>query len=88
VVFDRSIKATLCSLVDDGFSAAWMGVEGLFADPPWLFTPEMMTGGVLAACTRQTGYLTALQLDAPFRALEDADLTSIREATLHLAGTD
>jgi hypothetical protein len=84
--FDRSIQKLLCGLVAEGFSAAWIGLEGHFADPPRLFVPDEMTGGVLAACSGKTGFLPAVRLDAPLRAISDSDLLALREACGDLAG--
>lgn len=83
--FDESAQELLCGLVAEGFAAAWIGLEGYFADPPRLFVPDTMTGGVLAACSGETGFLPAVQLDAPLRAITDFDLLALREACGGLA---
>lgn len=79
--FKNSIRRVLCGLVDEGYPVAWIGVEGSFVDPPELFVPEAMPGGVLAACSAQTGILVAVDLDLPLEAISDAEMLRLREAS-------
>jgi hypothetical protein len=83
--FDQSVQELLCGLVADGFAVAWIGLEGHFADPPSLFLPTTMAGGVLAACSRETGFLPAVELDTPLRAITDDYLLALRHASGGLA---
>jgi hypothetical protein len=83
--FRDSIRQLLCGLVGEGYSAAWVGIDGSFVDPPELFMPKAMSGGVLAACSDTTGFLEAVDLDEPFRALSDEDMLRLREASGGLA---
>jgi hypothetical protein len=84
--FDDLVAALLRTLVDDGFSVAWLGGEVLFASPPWLFSPDAMSGGVLAAYSVPTGLISPLRLDAPLASVSDADLLALRAATSGVAG--
>lgn len=83
--FRDSIRQVIGGLIDDGYSVAWIGMEGFFADPPSLFMPDAMSGGVLAACSRETGFLLAIDLDAPLQALTDSEMLRLREASLGFA---
>lgn len=83
--FERSVRDVLCGLVAEGFSASWIGLEGYFVDPPRLFLPEAMTGGVLAACSGETGFLPAVRLDLPLQAITDCGLLALRNACGGLA---
>ena len=87
VTFRESISALLHGLIDEGWSVAWIGVEGSFVDPPELFSPEAMPGGVLAACSTDTGFIEAVDLDLPLRALSDPRLLALREASRGLASS-
>jgi hypothetical protein len=86
--FRDSMRRVLCGLVGDGYTAAWIGIEGSFVDPPDLFTAEAMPESVLAACSAETGYLVAVDLDLPLQALPDNDLAALREASGDLAGAE
>lgn len=47
-----AVRVALASLVGAGCSVAWVGAEGLpFYDPPGLFDPTCISGGVLAWMT-------------------------------------
>lgn len=83
--FEHSVQELLCGLVAEGFAAAWIGLEGYFVDPPRLFLPEAMTGGVLAACSGETGFLPSVQLDLPLQAIADCGLLALRHACGGLA---
>jgi len=86
--FDRSLRDLLCGLVSGGFAVAWIGLEGYFADPPHLFLPDAMSGGVLAACSGKTGFVPAVRLDEPLHAITDDGLLALREACGDLATGD
>ncbi len=84
-VFRNSMRRVLCALVEEGYSVAWIGIDGSFVDPPELFIPESMSGGVLAACSKATGFLAGVDLDQPLRALADHEMLRLREASGGLA---
>jgi hypothetical protein len=85
--FRESISTLLHGLIDEGWSVAWVGVEGSFVDPPELFSPEAMPGGVLAACSTDTGLIEAVDLDLPLQALTDSRMLALREASRGLASS-
>lgn len=79
---------TLGVLIDAGCLTAWMGLEGGFRDPPSLFLPECMSGGVVAARSasgRQWGRFGTLR---PFGQLSDEDLLALRIEAQPLASAD
>ncbi len=86
--FAEAIQQVLYGLIGDGFAVAWIGLEGYIADPPLLFAPQAMSGGVLAACSDQTGFLSVLDLDAPLQTLSDVELGALREASGELARSE
>lgn len=86
-VFRDSMRRVLCGLVEEGYSVAWIGIDGSFVDPPDLFMPESMSGGVLAACSASTGFILGVELDQPLRALADHEMLRLREASGGLAST-
>jgi hypothetical protein len=68
------VEATLESICEQGASIAWCAVEGMFVDPPWLFLPEEMSGGVYAARSAETGFLCHTDIDEEFVRLTDDQL--------------
>lgn len=85
--FRESTSTLLQGLIDEGWSVAWIGGEGSFADPPKLFSPEAMSGGVLAAYSIDTGLIDVLDLDLPLRALTDFQMLALRDASHGLASS-
>jgi hypothetical protein len=71
----------LAQLLGVGARVAWCGLEGGFVDPPGLFDPLRMAGGVWAArVSGADGIFEPPGLDAPFTALTDDQLTRLRQA--------
>lgn len=84
--FDEAASSLLSSLVDQGSSVAWIGTEGApFADPPNLFSPSWMSGGVLRATTSDGQAFGRLRLDEPPSPVADADLDALRTHASGLA---
>ena len=84
----NATSTTFGSLIDAGCLAAWMGLEGGFCDPPSLFLPECMSGGVVAARSasgRQWGQFENLH---PISPLSDEDLLALRSDAQPLASAD
>lgn len=79
------VKETLSSLITAGAVVAWLGQEGFFADPPDLFKPEQMTGGVLAAMTESGDFVCPVDPDKPLKTLPDSKLLELRLASKGLA---
>lgn len=75
------VKETLARLIEAGAVVARLGQEGFFADPPDLFTPKHMTGGVLAAMTISGDFMCPLDPERPLKALSDSELLQLRSAS-------
>ncbi len=73
-----AIERTLPTFLDAGARIAWFGVEGHFVDPPALFDPAEMSGGVWAVLTRDGGLQIAADVDGAFESLSDRELTRLR----------
>lgn len=77
--WERVLEGTLQALCAAGARVAWCGVEGCFADPPGLFSPEDMSGGVWAALVPGRGFRCSAKLGGTYRALTDRELVELRE---------
>ena len=72
------IRTTLKSMVEAGAEVAWCGLEGFFADPPSLFDPNEMSGGVYATFSKEFGFQCSAHLGLPFKALSDSEVGKLR----------
>ena len=81
--FDAALSGTFAALFAEGCVLAWVGAE-LFADPPDLFLPEFMSGGVLVAATPDQSF-GRLDLDAAVQPIGDDQLLQLRELSHGLA---
>jgi hypothetical protein len=80
------VQRTLSVMVAAGCVVAWLGAEGCpFSDPPDLFSPDWMDGGVLAALTSQGDFRCPVNPDEPLRYLSAADLELLRARATGLA---
>ena len=80
-----AIRATLAAHLAAGSRVAWIGAEGLpFCDPPRLFDPACMTGGVLAWMTAQD-FECLLDPDEPLAPVADSTLSQLRNYAEGLA---
>jgi hypothetical protein len=61
-----------------GARVVWCGLEGFFADPPSLFDPSEMSGGVWCAFAPDWGFKSTAILDGEFKSLSDSDLLGLR----------
>lgn len=86
--WESAIRGTLQWLVSSGASVAWVGLEGFFCDPPDLFSPSCMSGGVLAALTAKGEFLCPLDPHAQLATLTDAELLRLRDASAGLSDAD
>ena len=85
---DRLTK-TLRTMISHGATVAWVGAEGVpFADPPDLFDPEHMTGGVLDWLTIDGTSGGSLDPDKPLTTASHAQLSSLRRFAHGLADVD
>jgi hypothetical protein len=74
-----AIRATLKAMLDRGARVAWIGAEGLpFCDPPELFDPGCMSGGVLAWMTDVGDFSCPLDPDVPLDPVGDDVLRQLR----------
>ena len=82
--WQRAVRVTLQAMVDRGARVAWLGAEGVpFCDPPELFSPECMSGGVLGWITDSGEYSCELDPDRPIARAADDTLLKLR---LHARG--
>jgi len=81
--FDAALSGTFTALFSEGCVLAWVGAE-LFADPPDLFLPEFMSGGVLVAATPDQSF-GRLDLDSAVEPIGDDQLLQLRELSHGLA---
>jgi hypothetical protein len=72
------IESILVGLCEGGASVAWCGLEGHFADPPSLFLPCEMSGGVWASYHPRIGFACSAMLGDPFAGLHDSHLERLR----------
>jgi hypothetical protein len=80
------VHRTLTALVAAGCAVAWLGAEGCpFSDPPDLFSPTWMDGGVLAALTSEGDFLCPMDPDEPLRHLRSEELEFLRARAHGLA---
>ena len=78
-----TVSATLLTMRNSGAVMAWFGLEGCFADPPELFVPEHMSGGVWAATAGTGPVYGPPAIDAPFTTLPNQILLQLcQEARL------
>lgn len=84
--FHDVIRRTLEMLIQGGCRVAWIGAEGVpFCDPPGLFDPEWMSGGVLAWMTDDGGFDCPLDPDRVLAPVSDDDLLALRTYARGLA---
>ena len=79
-VWRDAVMGLLEQVLSGGAAVAWCGIEGAFADPPSLFTPEAMSEGVWAARTSHGDTFNPPDLRESFKTLTIADLSKLRSA--------
>ena len=80
------LRATLGGLIESGCRVAWIGAEGLpFCDPPQLFDPQCMSGGVLAWMTDKGAGDFRIDPDAPITPVGEDVLLALRAYATGLA---
>jgi hypothetical protein len=80
------ILSALHQVLKSGSLASWCAVEGAFADPPNLFDPQFMSGGVWAASTSDGLQFGPPALDAPFETLTDEQLRTLQSHVMRSSG--
>lgn len=84
--FLTAVNHTLDALIRGGCRVAWVGAEGVpFCDPPGLFDPECMSGGVLAWMTDDGRFDCPLDPDRVLIPVSDDKLLELRLHSLGLA---
>lgn len=73
------LRTTLERLRDAGAVVTWCAPEGAFADPPNLFDPAWMSGGVYAAWAPNTGFVCTARLGNELQTLSDDQLRQLRD---------
>lgn len=73
------IRSVLSRIIGEGAEVAWTGLEGAFVDPPDLFKPEHMTGGVWAAMSADEKLYFHAELEGQFQALNDDELHDLHK---------
>ncbi|HSR54184.1 MAG TPA: hypothetical protein VLV83_25425 [Acidobacteriota bacterium] len=86
--FGDVVRSTLEALLEGGCCVAWVGREGHFVDPPDLFLPEFMSGGILAALTRDHEYKVNIDTSKPPSLLSDEEMDQLRLHCFDLASAD
>lgn len=82
--FRIALHLTMEELIRDGCRVAWASAEGFpFCDPPQLFDPKCMSGGVLAWMLDDGAFCCSLDPDLPVNPVDDEALSMLR---LHATG--
>jgi hypothetical protein len=84
--FVRAVRRTLNAMIEGGCRVAWVGAEGFpFCDPPSLFDPACMSGGILAWMTDAGDFDCPLNPDRPVIRVGDDVLLALRSHARGLA---
>lgn len=84
--FVDAVRSTLDALIRQGCRVAWAGAEGVpFCDPPQLFDPACMAGGVLAWMTDDGAFGCPLHPDLPIASADAECLYMLRNHSRGLA---
>jgi hypothetical protein len=86
--FVAAVRRTLGAMIDRDCRVAWIGAEGIpFCDPPQLFDPGCMSGGVLAWMTDDRRFQCPLRPDRALAPIADDQLLALRTHARGLADT-
>ncbi|WBQ07841.1 hypothetical protein [Kribbella sp. CA-293567] len=87
--FEGAVRATFEAVIAGGCRVAWIGAEGMpFCDPPLLFEPACMSGGVLAWMTDDGAFGCPMDPDLPIAAADDECLRMLRRHSYGLADAE
>ncbi|OYO13837.1 hypothetical protein CGZ98_05280 [Enemella evansiae] len=79
--WQAELRRMLGSIVEQGAEVAWLASEGApYADPPWLFDPTEMSGGVYGFLTADGRYSCPLDPGQPWAVVSDDELEEVRRA--------
>jgi len=87
-VLEHATSDTFDAFIGSGFVAAWMGLEGSFCDPPSLFLPECMSGGIVTARSASGKRWNRLYTAHSFQPLSNEDLLALRAEVYPLASVE
>ena len=77
--WQADIRRLLTSIIEQGAQIAWLASEGApFADPPDLFDPTEMSGGVYAYLTATGRYVCPLDPGEPWQVVRDEEMLLLR----------
>lgn len=77
--WQADIRRLLTSIIEQGAQLAWLASEGApFADPPDLFDPTEMSGGVYAYLTATGRYACPLDPGEPWQVVRDEEMLLLR----------
>ncbi|NNG20988.1 hypothetical protein HJ590_15750 [Naumannella sp. ID2617S] len=77
--WQSAISHLLTSICERGAKVAWLASEGAaYADPPWLFDPEEMSGGVYGYLTADGRYACPLDPGQPWAVVGDEEMGQLR----------
>ncbi|HYX37137.1 MAG TPA: hypothetical protein VE954_28885 [Oligoflexus sp.] len=74
-----TIQRLLRALLGTKAQVAWAGLDEIFAEPPSLFDPEKMQGGVWAALLANGHFSLAAQLGQPMVTLPREEMLTIQK---------
>jgi hypothetical protein len=77
-VLEHGVAATLQAFIEAGCVVAWVAFEGNFCDPPALFSPECMSGGVVTALNAKGKRWNKLDARGRVTTLTDDELLELR----------
>ena len=78
--WQTEVRRLLTSIVEQGARVAWLASEGApYADPPWLFDPAEMSGGVYAYLTAAGRYACPLDPGRPWLTITNDELGQLRQ---------
>lgn len=83
--WERTQATLFDAMISRGADVAWIGDGFRFSDPPWLFDPEYMSGGVLAwraSNGQQGGHLDPTTSTVP---ISDEEMLRVRHLAAGLA---
>ncbi len=84
-VLAPALIAVLDRLNDHPGRVSWIGDGFLFCDPPELFSPSCMSGGVLLAVDGRGQVYGHFDPDEPMQPLDDATMLELRRVAVGLA---
>lgn len=85
--WQAAVSRLLTSIIEQGAQVSWLASEGAaFVNPPWLFHPAKMSGGVYAYLTATGRYACPVDTGQLWTVVADQELQQLRlEAPLSRA---